>query len=81
MPAADPELAAEAAQANFIERFQKGALPDSMPELTLDSEDGALGIASLLKGASLTASTSEAFRMVECRHVVEAHGVKKAANP
>jgi tyrosyl-tRNA synthetase len=59
------QAAAEAAQANFIARFQKGALPDDMPELTLDSEDGALGIASLLKGASLTGSTSEAFRMIK----------------
>jgi tyrosyl-tRNA synthetase len=59
------QAAAEAAQASFIARFQKGALPDDMPELTLDSEDGALGIASLLKGASLTGSTSEAFRMIK----------------
>jgi tyrosyl-tRNA synthetase len=57
--------AAEAAQAGFVARFQKGAMPDDMPELTLDSEDGVLGIASLLKGASLTGSTSEAFRMLK----------------
>jgi tyrosyl-tRNA synthetase len=59
------EAAAEVAQANFIARFQKGVLPEDMPELILDSEDGALGIASLLKGASLTGSTSEAFRMIK----------------
>ena len=57
--------AAEAAQAGFVARFQKGAMPDDMPELALDSEDGVLGIASLLKGASLTGSTSEAFRMLK----------------
>jgi len=57
--------AAEAAQANFIARFQKGAMPDDMPELTLDSENGEIGIASLLKGADLTGSTSDAFRMIK----------------
>jgi tyrosyl-tRNA synthetase len=57
--------AAEAAQANFVARFQKGVMPDEMPEVALDSEDGILGIASVLKGASLTGSTSEAFRMIK----------------
>jgi tyrosyl-tRNA synthetase len=57
--------AAEASEANFVARFQKGAMPDDMPELTLDSEGGELGIANLLKAASLTGSTSEAFRMLK----------------
>ena len=57
--------AADSAQANFIARFQKGAMPDDMPELTLDSENGEIGIASLLKSASLTGSTSDAFRMIK----------------
>jgi len=57
--------AANSAQANFIARFQKGAMPDDMPELTLDSENGEIGIASLLKSASLTGSTSDAFRMIK----------------
>ncbi len=56
--------AAEAAQAAFIARFQKGALPDEMPEVTLPGEDGGLGIASLMKGAGLVGSTSEAFRLI-----------------
>jgi tyrosyl-tRNA synthetase len=59
------KAAAESAQANFIARFQKGAMPDDMPELTLDSENGEIGIANLLKGASLTGSTSDAFRMIK----------------
>ena len=57
--------AAEAAQANFIARFQQGAMPDDMPEVTLDSENGEIGIASLMKSASLTGSTSDAFRMIK----------------
>jgi tyrosyl-tRNA synthetase len=57
--------AADAAQANFIARFQKGDLPDEMPEMVLDSEGGGLGVARVLKAAGLTGSTSEAFRMIQ----------------
>ncbi len=57
--------AAEAAQATFIARFQKGALPDDMPDVTLQATDGWLGIANLLKNAGLVGSTSEAFRMIK----------------
>jgi tyrosyl-tRNA synthetase len=58
--------AAEAAQAGFVARFQKGNLPEDMPEILLDGdEDGCLGIATVLKGAGLTGSTSEAFRMIQ----------------
>ncbi|MBT8098249.1 MAG: tyrosine--tRNA ligase [Gammaproteobacteria bacterium] len=57
--------AAEGAKAEFIARFQKGAEPTDMPELTLASNDGKLGIAHLLKGAGLVDSTSEAFRMIK----------------
>jgi tyrosyl-tRNA synthetase len=57
--------AAEAAQANFVARFQKGDMPDDMPEIVLVCEGDSLGIASVLKGAGLTGSTSEAFRMIQ----------------
>jgi len=57
--------AAEAAQAEFVARFQKGAMPDDMPEMSLPAVDGELGLASLLKEAGLVGSTSEAFRMVK----------------
>ncbi len=53
------------AQANFIARFQKGAMPDDMPEIALAVVDGKLAIANLLKEAGLTASTSEAMRMIK----------------
>jgi tyrosyl-tRNA synthetase len=56
--------AAEGAQAAFIARFQKGALPDDMPDVTLQAQDGRLGIGNLLKEAGLVESTSEAFRMI-----------------
>jgi tyrosyl-tRNA synthetase len=57
--------AAEAAKKEFISRFQQGAMPDEIPEKSLDSQDGQLGLAHLLKGADLVSSTSEAFRMIK----------------
>jgi tyrosyl-tRNA synthetase len=52
---------AEAALADFEARFQRGALPDDMPELTLP----AAPVAQVLKAAGLVASTSEALRMID----------------
>jgi len=57
--------AAEAAKAEFVSRFQKGAMPDSIDEISVSSQDGSLGIAHVVKEAGLGSSTSEAFRMIE----------------
>lgn len=57
--------AAEAAHQEFINRFQKGALPDDMPELELNAGDDGIAIANLLKEAGLTVSTSESMRMIK----------------
>jgi tyrosyl-tRNA synthetase len=59
------EALAETAKGEFISRFQQGAMPEEIPEVALDSQDGQLGIAHLLKGAGLVSSTSEAFRMID----------------
>jgi len=59
------EAAAAAAKQEFISRFREGAMPEDMPELTLEADGGTLGIAHLLKGAGLVSSTSEAFRMIK----------------
>jgi len=59
------QAAAAAAQDAFVARFQKGALPEEIPELVLASQDGVLVIANLLKDAGLTGSTSEAYRMIK----------------
>ena len=59
------QAAARQAQANFISRFQKGALPEDMPEVEVAAQDGGVPIANLLKQAGLTASTSEALRMIK----------------
>lgn len=59
------QRAAENAKQDFIERFQKGNIPDDIPEITVQSESGEVMLANLLKEANLVASTSEARKMVE----------------
>ena len=59
------QKAAEAAKAEFISRFQKGAMPAEIEEVSVASDNGHLGIAHLLKEAGLVSSTSEAFRMIK----------------
>ncbi len=56
---------ADAAKKEFIARFQQGAMPDEMAELSLKAVDGHMGVAHLLKEAGLVSSTSEAFRMIK----------------
>ncbi len=53
------------ALAAFIERFQKGALPEDLVEVQVQSRDGRLPIANLLKESGLVASTSEALRLIQ----------------
>jgi tyrosyl-tRNA synthetase len=67
--------AATAAHEEFISRFREGAMPENMPELSLESRGGRLGIAHLLKEAGLVSSTSEAFRMIK-QGAVRIDGVK-----
>ncbi|MFT5814937.1 MAG: tyrosyl-tRNA synthetase [Psychroserpens sp.] len=57
--------AAEAAHQEFINRFQKGAVPDDIAEIDVVSENGEIAIANLLKQAGLVVSTSEAMRMIK----------------
>jgi tyrosyl-tRNA synthetase len=57
--------AGEAAMEAFIARFQQGALPEDMPEVSIQAAKGVLGVPQLLKEAGLTASTSEAMRLIK----------------
>ena len=57
--------AAKSAKRNFIDRFAKGAIPDEMPEVRLNLQDAYIGVATMLKQAGLTSSTSESFRMIK----------------
>lgn len=53
--------AAERALEDFQARFQRGALPESMPEISVP----AASISQVLKQAGLVSSTSEAMRMID----------------
>jgi tyrosyl-tRNA synthetase len=57
--------AADKALTDFEARFKQGAQPDDMPDITLHAGDSGMGITQMLKQAGLTASTSEALRMLE----------------
>lgn len=59
------QAAARHAEAEFEARFREGAMPEDMPELTLATAGQAMAIAQVLKASGLTASTSEALRMIE----------------
>ncbi len=56
---------AEMALADFEARFRRGAIPDDILEKVLHTEAEGLLIAQVLKQAGLTASTTEALRMIE----------------
>jgi tyrosyl-tRNA synthetase len=56
--------AAQQALVDFEARFQKGALPDEMPEITLPGVEGVLLVPQLLKLAGLVPSTSDAIRQI-----------------
>jgi tyrosyl-tRNA synthetase len=49
----------------FVARFQKGQMPEKMPEWVLRAPEGGYPIANLLKDAALVKSTSEALRMIK----------------
>ena len=53
------------AKAEFIARFQKGAVPENITEHDIKTDNGEMGIAHLLKNAEIVVSTSEAFRMIK----------------
>ena len=55
----------ERARNEFIARFQQGALPEDLAEVTLPAGADGLGLANVLKGAGLVPSTSEAFRQLK----------------
>ncbi len=58
------QQAADAAQADFIQRFQKGGIPDDdIQAVTLKIDN--VNIAFLLKEIKLTTSTSESNRMIK----------------
>lgn len=59
------ETDAEFALQDFIQRFQKNAIPDEMPEVEIVMDAEGIAIGNLLKQADLVASTSDAIRMIK----------------
>ncbi len=60
------ERAADLAEHEFMARFRAGAIPNEMPEFTLDADlNGGIGVVALLKQADLAPSASEANRNIE----------------
>ncbi|MGM0525044.1 MAG: tyrosine--tRNA ligase [Pseudomonadota bacterium] len=57
--------AAEQAEHDFVQRFQKNAIPDDMPEFEFSVDAEGMAIANLLKKAELVKSTSDAIRMIK----------------
>lgn len=55
------QIAAEKAHEDFLARFQRGAMPEEMPQISMP----AGSIAQVLKQSGLVASTSEAMRMID----------------
>ena len=59
------QSAADAAEAEFNNRFRAGAMPSDIPELTVQAPEGEIRLAALLKSAGLVPSASEANRNIE----------------
>ncbi|MFW2454900.1 tyrosine--tRNA ligase [Methyloversatilis discipulorum] len=57
--------AAAAALVDFESRFRQGGIPEDLEEVVLESAGAGIGIAQALKAAGLTATTSEALRMID----------------
>jgi len=59
------DSAAQLAATNFIARFTRHEVPEDLPEVKLTAKGAGLALSQVLKQAGLTASTSEALRMIE----------------
>ena len=49
----------------FLKRFQKGQIPDDIPSISIDVGINGMPLANLLKDCEMTASTSEAMRLIK----------------
>jgi tyrosyl-tRNA synthetase len=57
--------AGDKARETFIARFRQGEMPDEIPEKRLPGGQEGIGIAAALTACGLTASNSDAFRMIK----------------
>lgn len=61
--------AADAAEAEFNNRFRAGAVPDDIESVEVESVDGQIGVAAMLKAASMVESNGEANRNIDQKGV------------
>lgn len=59
------KAAADAAEAEFNARFQKGAVPNDIKDVTVVAPTGEIGIMQLIKAAGLAPSNAEAGRNID----------------
>ncbi|NMF98150.1 tyrosine--tRNA ligase [Aromatoleum toluolicum] len=59
------DAAAEDARAEFEARFQRGVLPEDMPEVKVAVGADGMPVFQVIRQAGLTGTTSEAMRMIE----------------
>ncbi len=50
---------------SFLQRFQKGSLPDDIKEISITIESDSIPLTNLLKNTDMTSSTSEAMRLIK----------------
>ncbi|MGB1291342.1 MAG: S4 domain-containing protein, partial [Pseudoalteromonas sp.] len=60
-------------------RFQKNALPDDIPDVTVTIDEDTVFVTNMLKEAGLVASTSEAMRMIK-QGAVKINGEEKVTD-
>ena len=50
---------------SFLQRFQKGSLPEDIKEISLEIDTNTIPLTNLLKNTEMTSSTSEAMRLIK----------------
>ena len=55
----------EACKEAFLQRFQKGLMPDDIPSISVDIDGDSMPLVNLLKNTEMVASTSEAARLIK----------------
>ena len=59
------QAAADAAEAEFNNRFRAGEMPSDIPEVNVAAEDGEIGVGKMIREAGLCPSTTEANRNID----------------
>ena len=55
----------EACKEAFLQRFQKGLIPEDIPGISIDIDGDSMPLVNLLKNTEMVASTSEAARLIK----------------